>query len=311
MNPGRSTTASADRASVGQVGDESSTTLKNAARLMAPVVRWLLRRGVSYGIFAELLKRVFVEVARTELERTGARATYSSLSVLSGVHRKDVRALETAATDAPPPRGAPLVSQVYTRWLTARRYRGGDGLPKALPRSDTTGKASFEKLTRELSQDVHPRTVLDELQRLGLIRVDGDLVVPAVLSFTPDRKLEEATSLFVANVSDHLATAVSNLTTEAPPRLEQAIFANGLGAPSVAHLHQCAREAWKQAFARLVDEATTRVKADADVPAADSHRIRFGVYFHSEAESPMTTTTPPATAAASKRSLRVRPRRNP
>ncbi|WP_341888674.1 DUF6502 family protein, partial [Variovorax sp. YR752] len=115
--------------------ETAALALREAAVLLAPVARWLLRSGISYGAFAGMLKTVFVDAARAELERGGVQPTYSALSVLSGVHRKDVRAIEEAPRSpaSVPPRGVPLSSQVYTRWLTARRYRSRDGQPRALP----------------------------------------------------------------------------------------------------------------------------------------------------------------------------------
>ena len=107
--------------------------LREAGGLMTPIVRWLLRHGVSYSAFADMLKAVFVQVAREELERGGARVTHSSLSVLSGVHRKDVRVLADAVPTAALPRNIPLASQVFTRWLTDAAYRGPGGKPRALP----------------------------------------------------------------------------------------------------------------------------------------------------------------------------------
>ncbi len=272
--------------------DHAALALREATVLMAPVVRWLLRNGVSYGSFADLLKTVFVDAARSELASQGTQPSFSALSVLSGVHRKDVRALEAASQtqsgEAVAPRGVPVASQVFTRWMTNRRYRTRDGKPKALPR--TGDGISFESLAREISRDVHPRTVLDELLRLGLVRLDGDVVRPISVSFTPSRKLDDLTALFAANAADHIAAAVHNLTVDAPPKLEQSVFADGLSAESVDHLMAQARGAWSAAFETMVREATNRVEADAALDESDQHRMRFGVYFYSE---PQAQAAPP------------------
>lgn len=284
--------------------EHAALALREAAALMVPVARWLLRNGVSYSAFTDLLKAVFVDTARAELERTGARATQSALSVLSGVHRKDVRTLEAAPGAAGAPqavRSVPLASQVFTRWLTDRRLRTRDGKPKKLPRSG--GAASFESLSRELSNDVHPRTVLDELLRLGLVRLDGDDVIPVNTAFVPSSQLEQMTALFSANAADHLAAAVHNLTADAPRYLEQSVFADGLGADSVVHLHACARAAWSQAFAVMVAEANERVKKDAALAPRDQHRMRFGIYFYGE---PAGGAVPAAPAVSRPRKPRSR-----
>lgn len=259
---------------------QAQLALKELARVMQPLVTWLLRSGVPYPVFADLMKAVFVDTARAELERAAVRPTHSALSVLSGVHRKDVRSLEadprtpveTAA------RGVPLASQVFTRWVTDPRFRAAAGKPRRLPRSGAA--PSFESLARELSSDVHPRTVLDELIRLGLVTLDADEVVLARHAFVPGRRLEALTSLFAANAADHLGAAVHNLTREGPKFLEQSVYADGLTEASVEHLHRVAREAWAEAFTTMVAQAQSCVDTDADADA--SGRMRFGVYYFSE-----------------------------
>jgi hypothetical protein len=278
--------------------EEAATlALREAAVLLAPVATWLLRSGVPYGALAAALKPVFVDAARAELERAGTQPTYSALSVLSGVHRKDVRALSEAPREAAPAahRGVPLASQVYTRWLSAKRYRGRDGLPRALPRSGAG--ITFESLAREVSVDVHPRTLIDELLRLGLVQSEGELLVPVAASFTPSRQRDELTALFAANAGDHIAAAVHNLTTEAPRYLEQSVFADGLGADSVEHLHELAREAWQQSFENMVTAARRRVERDNDLPANEQQRMRFGIYFYSERQAAAPAKAPAAATA--------------
>jgi hypothetical protein len=252
--------------------------LREARGLMLPLVRWLLRHGVSYTAFADMLKGVFVEVAREEIVRGGARPTHSALSVLSGVHRKDVRLLADAAPHAGQPRHIPIASQLFTRWLTDPAYNAPGGKPRRLPR--VGAEPSFETLARQLSSDVHPRTLLEELLRLGLVELDGDEVVPQAAAFVPAAGLSEMTALFSANAGDHIAAAVHNLTESGPKFLEQSLFANGLSEASTQLLAQTAREAWAQSFATLAAHAKERLQADAG--GTEKQRFRYGVYFYSE-----------------------------
>jgi hypothetical protein len=258
--------------------EHAELAAREAALIMEPVVRWLLRSGVSYGTFADSLKPVFVAVARAELERSGARATHSALSVLSGVHRKDVRALADAPSRPSPLRGVPLASQVFTRWLTDPAFHGADGHPMPLPRGGAA--PSFESLARAVSTDVHPRTVLDELLRLGLVAVEQDVVSARAAGFVPAHGLADTTALFAANAADHIAAAVHNLTLDAPKFLEQSLYGSGLTQTSAEHLGEAARRAWAAAFATMAAEA--RARFDADVGKGGSHRIRFGTYFYAE-----------------------------
>lgn len=272
--------------SVRQRPDAAPLALEAVRVLMAPIVRWLLRHGVHYGAFAEVLKGVFLDEARRELARSGQpQASHSALSLLSGLHRKDVRTLLDAHTPRDLRPGVPVASQVFTRWLGDPLLRDAHGALLPLPRSGAM--PSFDALARSVSNDVHPRTVLDELVRLALVRVEDDRVLPVQAAFVPSEDLTALTSLFAANAADHLSAAVRNLTEDGPRQLEQAVFADGLSAESAAVLAACAREAWKDAFDRFVATARPRLDLDnaADLPAAARHRVRFGAYFHAETES--------------------------
>jgi hypothetical protein len=269
--------------------EHAQLALREARGLMTPIVRWLLRHGVSYTSFADMLKAVFVQVAREELSRGGAKPSHSALSVLSGVHRKDVRLLADALPHTGAPRNIPLASQLFTRWLTDPACRGADGQPLPLARSGA--EPSFEALARQLSSDVHPRTLLDELVRLGLVRLEDERVVPQASSFVPAAGLAELTALFSANAADHLAAAVHNLTEGGPSFLEQSVFANGLSEASAKQLAQTARGAWQRSFDELAGEARERIRADKT--SNENFRIRYGVYFYSEpvADAPAAPDT--------------------
>lgn len=271
--------------------EHTALALAEVPVLMAPVVRWLLRHGVHYGALADVLKSVFLEVARDELRRSGGKATHSAISVLSGVHRKDVRALLEAHDARPPKGGVSLASQVFTRWITDPRFRQPDGAPAALPR--TGAEPSFDALARAVSTDVHPRSMLDELLRLGLVLQEGDTVRLNAEAFVPAGHLQDLTALFTASAADHIAAAVHNLTEAGPKHLEQSVFADGLSQATVDALGQAAREAWAQIFDPFVGAARERLDADnaADLPPQARRRMRFGVYFYSE---PMPAPAEPA-----------------
>ena len=77
----------------------------NAVRaVLRPFVRGLVRRGVQLPQIVEELKALYVDVARQEAAKTG-RVTQSAISVMTGVHRKDVkRLLDCLLYTSPSPR---------------------------------------------------------------------------------------------------------------------------------------------------------------------------------------------------------------
>jgi len=253
--------------------------LRAAMAMLVPLARWLVKCGVPYASFAPALKSVFVEAARRELEGAGAKVTDSALSVLSGVHRRDIRAFGHRPGHDAPPKAPSVASQVFTRWVTDPAYRDADNRPIALPKQGAG--ASFDALARQVSSDVHPRTLLAEMLRLELIEQDGETVRLCAQAFVPQKGFDERAGTFSANVSDHIAAAAHNLGAEEGRFLEQAVFGSGLSAQSITALGQTARELWAGAFEQMVREATQRFEHDRQEPDARM-RMRFGVYFYAE-----------------------------
>jgi hypothetical protein len=257
--------------------------LQAALTMLMPLARWLLRNGVHYASFAPALKSVFVEAARRELDAAGAKQTDSAISVLSGVHRRDIRESARAAEHAQQPKTPSVASQAFTRWVTDPAYRGAAGRPAMLLK---TGAApSFDALARQVSSDVHPRTLLAEMQRLGLVLVDDEQVRLCTEAFVPQQGLAENATLLSAHVADHIAAGVHNLGSGEGRFLEQSMYGSGLTAQSIAALGQTARTLWADIFGQIVREATQRFEADRQDPTTPRMRMRFGVYYYAEPEA--------------------------
>ncbi|MEM0950161.1 MAG: DUF6502 family protein [Pseudomonadota bacterium] len=255
--------------------------------LIRPLVRTLIARGITAPAFYRLLKRVYVEVADAEFRIDAAPPTDSRVSLLTGVHRKDVR--EIRGSDEPTWEATrsktATFATVLGQWLSRPSYLNADGSPRPLPRTGDGG-ADFESLVRSVSRDIRPRTVLDELlrQRLvhetedGLLEVAGD----AVLGPSSD---DHKIVFFAANVGDHLAAAAENLLTEDPPFLERAVFYNRMSGASIDQIEARARILSQSMLQELNSESASLQAADREA-AGGGERFRFGVYFYREGDAP-------------------------
>ena len=262
---------------------------REALNLLAPLVRLLIANGVAYPQFAQALKRVFLDAARAELESSRTRVTDSALSLLSGVHRKDVRALGSADELSPASvRALSFATQVFTRWIHDPAFRDELGQPRVLAlRSRDEARTSFDKLVQAVSKDFHARSVLDELVRLRLVEIRGEHARVVADAFVPAEGLPEAAYYVSANVRDHLAAGAANLTHimdhDKPPFLEHAVFADDISDRSAAELQTLARRLWTATVNRMVETATRCVEEDADLPEDKrALRVRFGAFFYSE-----------------------------
>ena len=65
--------------------------------LLRPLVRLLLAHQITLPYLAGLLKSVYLEVGEAELSRGADPPSASQLSLLTGLHRKDIRRLREEA----------------------------------------------------------------------------------------------------------------------------------------------------------------------------------------------------------------------
>jgi hypothetical protein len=282
----------------------TASVTPQALLAIAPLVTWLVRSGVGYAEFATALKPVFLRAAMQEQARVGGKRTDSGLALLAGLQRRDVRQISDELADADPAvaethrMGKPTpANQVITRWLTQK-------LPDRIPFTGTApapGRppAAFDALARSVSQDVHPRTVLLELARLGIVREEDGEVVLQRQAFVPDHNHLQARSLLAGSVADHLAAGVHNLSSgEARRFLEQSVFADGLSAASVTQLEQLASRLWSHVLDTMV--AAAEPLCATDEPQGGTHRIRLGMFCYAadvptDAGTPQTSTESPRT----------------
>jgi Family of unknown function (DUF6502) len=279
-------------------GTTADLLLAECEKTLLPLAKLLVSHGVGYPQLAARLKLVFIEAARRELQSNGAKATDAAISVSSGVHRKDVRTWREEDSDIAAHKEFSVTDQIYTKWLTDAAYKDTEGKPKAIP---VTGPApSFDALAASITKDFHRRTLLDDLQRLGLVQLTSPQsqhasgpetawVVPLADGLVPKENLTELMRFFSSNNRDHMSASVENIIAvqhgAPPPFIERSVFAHGLAAQSVDQLGQLARQLWQPAFQQMVDAANQRYSVDKEVVGhASAQRMRFGVYFYSEPE---------------------------
>ncbi|MGB8274219.1 MAG: DUF6502 family protein, partial [Alphaproteobacteria bacterium] len=234
--------------------------------------------------FTNLLKGVFVDVAVEEFRIKGKEQTDSRISLLTGVHRKDVKRLreEHQPKFAPTP-VVSLGAQLVARWTGLPEYLDEKGMPRPLPRLSHDARGpSFESLVQSVSKDIRSRAVLDEWVQLGVARVDDqDRVFLNVESFVPSKGFDEKAYFFGRNLHDHLAVGVHNILGGLPPFLERSVYCDHLTPRSVAELRAAAEELAMKALKTLNKRAMESQQKDAGNAVA-RERLNLGVYFFAE-----------------------------
>ncbi|NUT78737.1 hypothetical protein HNO86_27225 [Pseudomonas sp. C1C7] len=264
-------------------------------RVMRPLVRLMLRKGVTYTVFADLLKEVFVDVADREFRLDDKAPSDSRISLLTGVHRKDVRRLrsESEASVSTLPENITLGAQLVNAWTTCQPFckRSGHALP--LPRlASAGGDCSFDALVAKISTDIRARVVLDEWLRLGVVRLDEqDCVHLEAQAFVPQKGFDEKAAYLGHNLHDHASAAVHNLSGDGEPLFERSVHYDSLSAVSVEKLREAVASEGMQTLLEF-----SRLAADlenADLPAIDKRqRITIGLYFYTEPTEPHSPVKP-------------------
>lgn len=255
-------------------------------RVLAPLASLCMAHGVTYQAAAELLKRAYVQAARAAQPDGAAKRDISRVSTTTGLTRREVTRI-TRDTVAPMILRPSPATQVFTRWMGNRRLHDQRGRPRALKRQGPA--PSFESLARSVTRDVHPRSLLAELSRLGLVRHDEtkDRVILLRDAFVPQDDQSRMFHFLGNNVGDHLAAAVSNVLRKDEPHLEQAIFADELSQASLLQVRKLVRTQWKALLAALVPEVQALIEADRKAKRAAHLRLRIGLYsFHAPMTAP-------------------------
>lgn len=250
-------------------------------RLLLPLARLCLKHGITFAAVADKLKQAFVREAMALRPEAAGHGLVSRISTTTGINRREVTRLTRAAT---PERIArqPLSAEIIALWATSPGYCNAEGSPLPLPRQGQS--PSFETLARKITRDVHPRSMLDELVRLGFVQYDqaSDHVLLLRTDFVPAGDTGQMLSFLSDNVGDHLDAAVANILGNEPAHLEQAVFADELSLESVAALRPLVAARWQALRMQMVPVLADMIEADREAGRLQNQRIRLGLYSYAE-----------------------------
>lgn len=263
-------------------GEPSKAFVRAVTRLMRPLIRALIGQGMTFPYLSNLLKAVYVDVARTDFPVDESEPSVSRLSVLTGLQRKDVnRILYSPPPDRTPPPSVSLSARLIGIWTGDPKYIDGDGSPSALPKtSEDSDAASFDSLMRAVSTDIRAKVILDEWVRLEVVSIDNaGMVTLNQGAFVPSKGFDEKAYYLGRNVADHMATSVHNLLDDGEPLFERAVYYDRLTPKSVELLRERAREVGMEALLELNKDALALADKD-EGDANATERMSLGLYYY-------------------------------
>ncbi|MGI8740642.1 MAG: DUF6502 family protein [Gammaproteobacteria bacterium] len=256
--------------------------------LLRPLVSLLLRYGMAYGEFAEVVKSVYAEVARENFTPKGDKPSDSRVAIITGLTRKEVKRLREAGIDTKASSNVNRATRVLSGWYQDAEFTGDDGQPLPL-RLEGTG-ISFSTLVRRYSGDMPPKTMLEELHRVHAVdRADDGYIHVLSRAYLPDYDDPSGINEFGVALHDLVATIDHNLN----PQREGALYFQRMVANervrvrSLPVFRRIVGERGQQLLETLDDWLNLHEVDDAK--ADDKHvRTGVGIYFFQDSDQSET-----------------------
>lgn len=191
------------------------TLQKAVTCLLSPLVRLLLRHGVSHAEFSNWAKQAYVREAEEHFGLDGKPPTVSRIAIVTGINRKEVKRIRelVSGVDTGVSKHNRAV-RVVTGWLQDQQFLNIDGRPRRL--SYGNPEDGFNQLVKRHAGDVPARALLDELIRVGTVaQIDG-LVSLQHEGYVPHKSEDALLEIFSISATDLLTTLEHNLNQTEP-----------------------------------------------------------------------------------------------
>jgi len=155
---------------------------------LSPLVRLLLRHGISHAEFSNWAKQAFVWEAEKHFGvENQKKPTVSRIAVVTGINRKEVKRIQELPDEE---RQAPShnnrAARVVTGWLQDSSFHNEEGKPTSLHYGEID--QGFNLLVRRYSGDVPARAILDGLVLLIAMKTIKSLYYKTVMYRTKARR---------------------------------------------------------------------------------------------------------------------------
>jgi hypothetical protein len=258
-------------------------------RMLRPIVKLMIHVGLPLQSFVEVLKATYVEVAEKHFSEEGRPLTDSQVSVLTGVHRKDVRRLraEPLQADTLTPS---LAMQVAVAWTGMAGLLDEEGAAKPLPRRNAKradgseinpDEKTFDSLVESLTSDVSATAVLKDMLRQRMVEErEPDVITLVPTWFLADEKLSDKIGLLSLQIHDRIEASVQNIMTGNRVHRVFSVYSKAVGTDTVDRM----KEALDRDGEKLMNKLNARVVQGEQtlLPGQPAMRMSCGYYIYSE-----------------------------
>lgn len=280
------------------MSENFKTTLLAAFRpLMRPLVKILVRNGVSFGEFSEVIKSVFVDAARDVLQLEVSKQSVSRLAITTGLSRLEVSRLVSQSDEDAEALAGRLsrVGRLLTGWHQDSEFTGPYGIPYEVPFDAPKGRRSFCELVRRYTADVPAEDMLEELKRIQVVLDLGNgfyrvLVRNYIPSAADPAKFHAMSVAF----TDLAKTLDQNLRPDQDHKLfERRVWApNGITGPDAMTFDLYVKDRGQQFLEGLDDWLSGKEREALKSNAENKVRVGVAIYmFVRSADQPAEEAT--------------------
>lgn len=258
------------------------------ARLLKPIAKIMIAYNVTLNAAMDALKRALYDAATSD----NGKITDSRVSLLTGLHRKDVRRLRENPSEHGKRSLINSGSLVVGIWLANAKFQNKNGMPAPLPRLGNDNVLGFNDLVRFSKVDIPVSTLIKTMIEESIIKHDETtdqltLITGAFLATSDDNLRLDA---FEKNLVAHLDAASWNLLKDKTDiaHFERALHVNKLSMSSAATLESEAKILTQNVLETLNKKALELQEQDAD-DKNNNQRFSVGAYILSD-DKKMTKT---------------------
>ena len=256
--------------------------------LMTPLIRILLRSGITFQEFAGVLKDVYVTICAREMTLPGRRTTLSRVAIATGLTRREVAKIirNEGKTQWGVGSNAALAASVLEGWHTDPAFLAPYGYPRDLKIDGTDEVPTFEDLVRRFESDVPHEVLVGELIRVGAARLleGGQYLRVQKRTYIPTDMTAEMIQIFSQAVRRYIETVDYNLgrAKSEEKRFDRMVYPDdGLRLVDVEIYEQEIRE-YLETVIQEIDQKSATYPRPARAKGEQAVQVGVGIYFYHE-----------------------------
>src|SRR6056300_1457795 len=257
-----------------------------ALRILRPLVRMLMRQGVAHRTLEDYVREAYVLEGEKQLISNAGKVTVSSLAVLTGLSRKEVKRIQDSADSGEEGDTAQRhrIVRLLGAWANHPDFsENGEG--KTLP---IHGERSFTELVKRFSGDMTPMSTLTLLEQSGNVLRAHDEVALLKKHYMPVQTSTQQLALFGSDVSELMDTILHNFSAPHKDLWFQRKVSNLNVRLNALEKFRKYSSTKSMALLEDYDEWLSKHEQSADDDSSESAYVSIGIYYleKPEGESP-------------------------